>query len=236
MRRNNEPYITLITGTSRGIGKSLADHYLNNNHIVIGCSRNPIEWQHKNYIHHIADVSDEKAVLSIFKHIKKEFGRLDNLINNAGIASLNHSLLTPMTSVRNVLATNVEGPFLFSREAAKIMQKHKYGRIVNFSTVAVPLRLEGEAIYAASKAAINTITDILAKEFAPFNITVNAVGPSPIKTDLIKNVPQDKIDKLLQSQTLKKYGTIEDIINVIDFFLKEESHNISSQKIYLGGM
>ena len=182
--------ITLITGTRKGIGKALVEHYIKKGHIVIGCSRSPIEWQLEGYTHHIADVSNEKDVLSIFKQIRNDFGRLDNLINNAGIASMNHSLLTPKQTLDKVFNTNVMGTFLFCREAAKLMQKNKYGRIVNFSTVAVPLKLAGEAVYAASKAAIVTLTDVLAKEFAEFGITVNTVGPSPIETDLIKNVPK----------------------------------------------
>lgn len=228
--------VTLITGSRKGIGRALAEHYLSLGHIVIGCSRGESDLNNNNYHHFQVDVSNEKEVLSLFKSIKKQFGRLDNLINNAGIASMNHSLLTPMSSVKQVLSTNVEGTFLFSREAAKLMQKNKYGRIINFITVAVPLRLEGEAIYAASKAAVGMLTDILAKEFAPFGITVNAIGPSPVKTDLIKNVPEDKINKLLESQTIKEFGTVEDIINIADFFLKKESHNITAQKIYLGGL
>lgn len=228
--------ITLITGTRKGIGKALVEHYIKKGHVVIGCSRSPIEWQLEGYTHHIADVSNEKDVLSIFKQIRNDFGRLDNLINNAGIASMNHSLLTPVQTVDKVFNTNVMGTFLFCREAAKLMQKNKYGRIVNFSTVAVPLKLAGEAVYAASKAAIVTLTDVLAKEFAEFGITVNTVGPSPIETDLIKNVPKHKIEELINSQTLKKLGTIKDVINIIDFFLKEESHSITGQKLYLGGM
>ena len=150
--------ITLITGTRKGIGKALVEHYIKKGHIVIGCSRSPIEWQLEGYTHHIADVSNEKDVLSIFKQIRNDFGRLDNLINNAGIASMNHSLLTPKQTLDKVFNTNVMGTFLFCREAAKLMQKNKYGRIVNFSTVAVPLKLAGEAVYAASKAAIVTLT------------------------------------------------------------------------------
>ncbi len=228
--------VTLITGSRKGIGRALAEHYLSLGHIVAGCSRGESDLTHPDYYHFQADVSNEKEVMSIFKYIKKEFGRLDNLINNAGIASMNHSLLTPMSSVRQVLSTNVEGTFLFSREAAKLMQKNKYGRIINFVTVAVPLKLEGEAIYAASKAAVSLLTDILAKEFAPFGITVNAIGPSPVKTDLIKNVPEDKIKQLLSSQTIKEFGTVEDIIHISDFFLSNQSNNITAQKIYLGGL
>src|SRR5437867_1646916 len=146
--------ITLITGTRKGIGRYLAEHYIKKGHIVIGCSRSGIDWSLEGYQHFIADVTDEAVVKKIFSHIRKTYGRLDILINNAGIASMNHVALTPLSTVNDILGTNVVGTFLFCREASKLMSKHRYGRIVNFTTVATPLRLEGEAIYAASKAAI----------------------------------------------------------------------------------
>ena len=97
-----------------------------------------------------------------------------------------------------------------------------YGRIVNFSAVAVPMNLEGEAIYASSKAAIESLTKVLAKEFSSWNITVNAIGPTPLKTDLIKSIPKSKIDDLISNQTIKRYGLIDDIINVLNFFPKKK--------------
>jgi len=235
----NKP-VTLITGTSKGIGKALAAHYVALGHHVIGCSRNAVEWEiedaKEHYQHYIADVTDEIAVKAMFSDIRKQYGRIDNLINNAGIASMNHSMLTPMKTVHQVLGTNVVGTFLFCREAAKLMQKKRYGRIINFATVATPLKLEGEAIYAASKAAVITLTQILAKEFGEFGITVNAIGPTPVQTDLIKSVPKDKIDSLLDRQAIKRFGEFRDISNVIDFFLKTESDFVTGQVIFLGGI
>lgn len=226
---------TLITGTRKGIGKYLAEYYVGKGHHVIGCSRGTPDWTLDGYRHYEADVSDEKAVTKMFSDIRKRYGHLDNLINNAGIASMNHALLTPLTSVHNVLNTNVVGTFLFCREAAKLMQKTG-GRIVNFSNVAVPLDLAGESIYAASKAAIVSLTKTLAKEFAQWNITVNAIGPTPIDTDLIKHVPEKKIEELLNRQALHRKGALADVSNVIDFYIKPESAYITGQVIYLGGV
>lgn len=228
--------VTLITGTRKGLGRVLAEHYLALGHHVVGCSRGDSDLKHERYAHFEADVIDEAAVKRIFAHIRKQHGKLDHLINNAGIASMNHTLLTPLSTVQEIFDTNFKGTFLFCREAARVMQKKGYGRIVNMTTVATPLRLEGEAIYAASKAAVLNLTQVLARELAPFGITVNAVGPTPVKTDLIKSVPKEKLDALLARQAIPRFGEPSDVVNVCDFFLRRESDFVTGQNIYLGGV
>lgn len=226
----------IVTGTSKGIGKELCERYLKEGYLVAGCARSQSKIVHENYRHFSLDVSDETAVVAMIREVKREFGRIDALINNAGIASMNHFLTTPFDSVKKVFETNFFGTFLFSREVGKVMMKQKYGRIVNYTTVASALRLEGEAIYAASKSAIENLTQTLSKELAPFNITVNALGPTPIKTDLIKAVPQDKINALLERQAIKRFGNFGDIKNAVDFFIDEKSDFITGQILYLGGV
>ena len=228
--------VTLITGTRKGIGKFLAEHYVRLGHRVVGCSRGEIDWTLDGYTHYVADVADEKAVKQLFADLRRKYDRLDHLINNAGVASMNHSLLTPLSSVHRVLNTNVVGTFLFSRESAKLMQNHRYGRIVNFTTMAVPLKLEGEAMYVASKAAVLSLTHVLARELVELGITVNAVGPGPVDTDLIRGVPKEKIDHLVSRQAIRRIGTFEDIANVVDFFLRPESNFVTGQCLFLGGV
>jgi 3-oxoacyl-[acyl-carrier protein] reductase len=227
--------VTLITGTRKGIGQHLAERFCLAGHNVVGCSRGEPDWSHDNYTHIIADVADEAQCKKVFRHIRTEFGELTNLVNNAGIASMNHALLTPASTVERVLRTNVVGCFLFCREAAKIMKKAGYGRIVNFSTIAVPLKLEGEAAYIASKSAVQGLTEVLSREFAGFGITVNTVGPVPIETDLIRAIPSDKIDKIVNRQAVKRLGTFDDVSNVVEFFLRPESGLVTGQHVFLGG-
>lgn len=231
-----ENTVLLITGARKGIGRFLAQYYLERGFIVEGCSRSAADWQHECYTHHLVDVADEAQVKAMLSAITNRWGRLDVLINNAGIASMNHILLTPTSAVEKIMSTNFMGTFLLCREAAKLMRKHHFGRIVNLGTVAVPLRLEGEAIYAASKSAVQTLTQILAKELADFGITCNMVQPTPIETDLIRNVPKDKIERIINQLAIKRLGRFEDIANVIDFFIKPESEYITGQVINLGGV
>ena len=228
--------VTVITGTRTGIGRFLAAHYVSRGHRVVGCSRGDVDWTLEGYTHYTADVADERAAKALFADVRKTCGRVDHLINNAGVASMNHSLLTPLSAVHRMLDTNVVGTFLFCREAAKLMKTAGYGRIVNLVTVAVPLKLEGEAIYVASKAAVLSFTEVLARELAGFGITVNAVGPVPIATDLIRSVPQEKIDRLVSRQAIPRLGTPADVANVIDFYLQRESEFITGQCLFLGGV
>ena len=226
----------VITGTRKGIGKEMAEHYLAEGWQVVGCSRGEGSIDHAHYQHFALDVSDEDAVIAMARTIKASHGKVDALLNNAGIASMNHALLTPASTVNRILQTNVVGTFLFCREMSKLMRRTNNGRIINFTTVAHPLNLEGEAIYAASKAAVESLTRILARELAELKITVNAIGPTPIETDLIRGVPQEKMDALLARQALGRMGEVRDVINAVDFYLREESDFITGQVLYLGGI
>ena len=228
--------IIIITGTRKGIGRYLAEKYLQEGEIVYGCSRRICDIEHPNYHHTRLDVSDEAEVVSFVRNVYKNHKHIDVLINNAGCASMNHFLLTPYDTAKKVFNTNFFGTFLMCREVAKYMVKNKSGRIVNYSTVAVALNLHGELVYSASKAAIEQLTRVLADEIGESGITVNALGPTPIDTDLIKNVPENKLQDLLSHQCIKRFGQFEDVKNVIDFFLKPESDFITAQTIYLGGV
>lgn len=228
--------IIIITGTRKGIGYYLANKYLQEGDIVYGCSRRECDIVHENYSHSRLDVSNEMEVKSFVRNIYKMHKCIDILINNAGIASMNHFLLTPYDTAKKVFNTNFMGTFLMCREVAKYMMKNKSGRIVNYSTVAVPLNLDGELVYSSSKAGVEQLTRVLAREIGQNGITVNAVGPTPIDTDLIKNVPENKIRDLISHQSIKRLGEYSDVKNVIDFFISPSSDFVTGQILYLGGV
>jgi 3-oxoacyl-[acyl-carrier protein] reductase len=225
----------LITGTSRGIGAHLAEHYLRLGDTVIGCARSAASITSDRYTHVEMDVTAESSIRTLSRDVRARFGGLDVLINNAGVASMNPVALTPFETARRIVETNLLATFAFTHAALRLLRSSQAGRIVNFTTVAVPLRLEGEAMYAASKSAVETFTKVVAREAAPFGITCNAVGPCPVRTDLTASVGAERIERLIARQAIPRWAEFSDVANVVDFFLRPESAMITGQVIYLGG-
>ena len=225
----------LVTGSSKGIGKEIATRLLDSGYKVIGCSRQTVDLGNKEYLHFNADVANNREVQSLFAELRKSRIKLYGLINNAGIASMNHFLTTPIDTARRIMDTNYIGTLQMMQQGARLMTGGQ-GRIVNFTSVAKPLDLEGESVYASSKAAIETLTRITSRELAPFGVTVNAIGPTPIWTDLIKSVPSEKLESLLSRQAIKRLGEFEDVWNCVEFLISEKSNFVTGQVIYLGGV
>lgn len=228
--------VMVITGTSKGIGLQLAKYYVECGHEVVGCSRTEPNLKHERYTHYQIDVTNPLEVQSFAFEVGRKFKAINVLINNAGAASMNHFMLTDPKTAEHLMKINYLSGFACSRAFMKFLRKAEHPRIVNFTTVAVPLNLEGELAYCASKAAVESMTKVLAKELGPFRITVNAVGPAPTKTNLIANVPKEKIEKLLDQQAIKRFAEFEDIIQVINFYIDNKSDFITGQIIYLGGI
>lgn len=225
----------LVTGASRGIGLALVESYLERGWRVFGCSRNPSPVQHESYSHFIADVGVEADVVRMFAEVRRSRAALYALVNNAGTASMNHALTTPAATMAKLWSVNVNGTMLCCREAGKHMVRRGEGRIVNCGSVAVPWSLEGESVYTATKSAVEAYTKVLARELGGWGVTVNAVSPNPVRTDLIAGVPTEKMDRLVARQSIRRYGTVEDVIHAVDFFLDPKSSLVTGQILYLGG-
>jgi 3-oxoacyl-[acyl-carrier protein] reductase len=233
--------IILITGASRGIGRHLVGHYLSQNFSVIGCSRSkPTEpvvgTGSENYHHHVVDITSETDVVKMMNTIRAKFGRLDVLVNNAAVnPTLSLVMMTSMKAATETFATNVLGTFVVSREAAKLMMRSKFGRIICMSSMAVRHEVQGEALYSASKAALHSMARVMAKEFNSLGITCNVLAPAAIPTEMMQAVNQDALNSVLQRNAIPRMGEFTDVSNAIDFLIRPESSAITGQIIYLGG-
>ncbi len=185
----------LITGSSQGLGRSVVERLLADGWTVHGFARGPQELTHAAFAAHVVDVTDEAVVRSAVATVAAA-GRIDLLINNAGAASLNALLLTPGSVAEQLMRVNYLGTFHCLQAVGKVMVRQRAGRIVNLTTVAVPMSLEGEAAYVASKAAVEALTKVAAKELAASGVVVSAVGFGPVDTKLTRAVPKAALAKI----------------------------------------
>jgi len=149
---------------------------------------------------------------------------------------MNLFLTTPAATNREVLEVNTLGTMNACAAILPSMIRNGAGRIINFSSLAVKIGLEGEAVYVASKAAVEVYSRVLAKEVGGYGITVNTVSPNPMETDLLAGVAEEKIQKLInEHQAIKRMGEMEDVLNVVRFYLDERSSLISGRNLVLGG-
>lgn len=227
--------VVLITGSRKGVGKALANHFLGAGAQVIGLSREAATIEHASYTHHLCDVSKADEVRAVFQKVASQSG-LDVLINNAGVLNSQHSLMLAPSSAEEMLMTNLLGPFLVSREAAKLLKNSQAGRIVNIGSMAAVLEPSGDSVYAACKSGLVTMTNVLAKEFASFGITCNTIGVTAIETDMMAQINSEKLSAIVADLPLPRYACDDDIFNVVDFFTSARSSYITAQTIYLGGI
>jgi 3-oxoacyl-[acyl-carrier protein] reductase len=207
----------LITGSSQGLGRALAERLLADGWTVHGFARGPQDLTHAAFTAHVVDVTDEAAVRSAVSTVAAT-GRIDVLINNAGAAALNALLLTPGKVAEQLMRVNYLGTFHCLQAVGKVMVRQRAGRIINLTTVAVPLSLEGEAAYVASKAAVEALTKVAAKEFARQGVGVMAIGFGPVDTRLTRAVPKAALAKI-NGEIARPQGTT--MAQAVDFFLAQ---------------
>jgi len=236
--------VALITGGGQGIGQVIADNLAKMGaHIVLGdINLENAEKSAKNIRDNggkasavLLDVVDTVNVKQVFDLISKEFKPLDILVNNAGITKDGLFVRMKEDDWDRVLAVNLKGSFLCGQQAAKQMMKQRSGSIVNIASIVGIMGNAGQANYSASKAGLIGLTKTMARELAPRNITVNAIAPGFIDTDMTR-VLDDKIRaKLIEQIPLSRLGLPVDIAHSVAFLVSDHSNYITGQVINVNG-
>lgn len=227
----------LITGASRGLGRGLVERLLASGAVVSGCSRQSSDIEHPNYTHFVVDISDEPSVVAMFKDIAALKVPLTLLVNNAGVSQASLGILTRAANAEAIIRTNLLGTFFVSREALKLMQRQKYGRIVNFSSINVPLGSAGSSLYNASKAGVEAFSNVLARECGNADITINTLGLSLVNNSGMLEALGEKAVSAKQSNMLKpKVLEVDEILHAVNFFASPLARNMTCQTLYFGGL
>lgn len=176
--------------------------------------------------------------MELFHLVRKEFGQLDALVNNAGTSVMNHFMLMSDEANRSLFETNVVSLIACAREAAKLLMKSPYEApsILSFSTIAVPWALEGQLAYSASKAAAEQMTRVLSRELGRQGVRANALGLPPVRTALTRTVAKEKIDALIQRQAIARQCEIADLLGPVEFLLSPAARFVTGETLYLGGV
>ncbi|MCK9915951.1 SDR family oxidoreductase [Microbacteriaceae bacterium K1510] len=236
--------VAIVTGASRGIGAAIAERLARDGFtIVVNYSNSPapaealvrkIEAAGGRARAAKADVSDPAAMRALFDSAETAFGGVDVLVNNAGIMRLSKLADVDDASFDELIAVNLKGTFNGMREAARRLRDG--GRVINFSSTVVGTRLETYGVYAATKAAVEVMTFILAREMRGRGITVNAVGPGPTATDLfLDGKSPELIDRLAKMAPMERLGTPEDIANVVSFLAGPDGGWVDGQVLRANG-
>ncbi len=239
-----EDRVAIVTGASRGIGRGIALELARRGATVV-----------VNYVQNAnaadevvaliregegqagairADVSEEDGAAALIKAATSEYGRLDILVNNAGITRDNVIMLMKPQDFDDVLQTNLRSAWLCSRAAVRSMMRKRYGRIVNVTSISGLMGQGGQTNYSASKAGLVGLTKALAKEVGPRNITVNAVAPGFIITDLTRNL-EDLTDLAREFAALRQLATVEDVARAVAFLVSDDAALITGQVLAVDG-
>lgn len=235
----------LVTGSSRGIGRAIALRLAKDGYDIAVNYAGNLEAAEKTASEiaalgmtakiYKADTSKIDEVKAMFKEIRKDFGGLDVLVNNAGVVDDAYLLMVNQESLARSLAINIQGYINCAQQAALRMAGAGKGVIINISSVSSVIAVEGQTVYSATKGAVNSMTATMAKELAPRGIRVNAVAPGFIGTDMLKSIPEDLAQKYIDAIPMKKFGTAEDVANVVSSLCSDGFSYMTGQVIVLDG-
>lgn len=234
----------LITGATKGIGREMAKKFADSGYNIIINYRDEKEARkleeellEKNVevLKIKADISNYKECENMFLEIKEKWKGLDILVNNAGITKDNIILRMTKEDFDSVIDVNLKGSFYCMKFASKLMLKNKFGRIISIASVVGIHGNIGQINYAASKAGVIAMTKSLAKELARKNITVNAVSPGFIESNMTEDLKLEYKEELLNRIAVNRFGHASDIANLVLFLAREDSSYITGQNMVVDG-
>ncbi len=223
----------IITGASRGLGLAISQRLIESGHEVLGIARTGTNADFE--IKH-ADVSNFSELKVIAKQLQANKIEVSGLINSAGIASLNLTLFTPPEKVESIIKVNLNGTIFSCQAFSPLMIRSKRGSIINFSSIAVSLGLSGEAVYAASKAGVESFSRTYAREVSGHGIRVNCIAPGPIDTQLLRGVSKSQIENIVRNQIIQKQFTPDDVCDLTEFLISKKSDSLSGEVFHVGGV
>ena len=232
----------LVTGVSRGLGQAMAVALAKAGADIVGVgfhgmgeTRAMVEAEGRRAYEIKADLGKRDAAADIAREAIAAFGRVDILVNNAGITRDNLILRMSEADFDAVLDANLKGAFLCCKEAARRMVRQRRGRIINLSSVVALRGNAGQTNYAASKAGLIGLTKSLARELASRNVTVNAVAPGFIETDMTAALPEAVRTEMAKDIPAGRAGQPEDVANAVAFFAAEQSSYLTGQVLCVDG-
>ena len=237
--------VALITGASRGIGRACAVALAKRGYdIAVNYNSNDAKAKEvvdeitslgRKAVAYKADTADLTAVKQMFREVVKEFGKLDVLVNNAGVVDDAYLLMIREDSLTRSLDINIKGYFHCAQQAALKMLSKRSGKIINISSVSSVLAVEGQAVYSATKGAVNSMTAVMAKALAPKGITVNAIAPGFIATEMMDAIPEELKAKYLEQVPMHRFADPQEVANTVASLCSEDFSYLTGQTIVLDG-
>ena len=237
--------IAVVTGASKGIGRACALRLAKDGMtVVVNYSHSDAEAAKTveeikaagdDAVAYKADVSDLNQVKDMFKFVSDTYGRVDILVNNAGIVRDEYLLMLTQENLDKCLDLNIKGYFYCAQQAALKMFSQKSGVIVNMSSVSSKMALAGQSVYSATKGAVNSMTQTMAKELARKKIRVNAVCPGFVQTEMVDQLPEDKKKEYLKEVPLGRFADVDEVAGLVSFLCSDDASYITGQAIVLDG-